>query len=58
MKHFRIHMAVDIVAKNRAQAERRSTVIYSDIEATRRTWIGEILADGIEERIALDRGPR
>jgi hypothetical protein len=52
MKHFRISIEIDITARNREHAERRLSLLCSDIE--RHSWVTAALLDGIEERIAIN----
>lgn len=51
MKHYRISIDVDIKARNREEAESRAGCLYSDLE--QRSWIVEVLPNGIEERIPI-----
>ena len=51
MKHYRISIDVDIEARDRDGAERRTGCLYSDLE--QRPWIVEVLPNGIEERIPI-----
>jgi hypothetical protein len=51
MKHFRISIDIDIKAKDREQAELRAQCLYSDVG--QRTWITEVLPNGIEERVVI-----
>lgn len=48
MKHYRISVDIDITAKDEQQAERRSLLLFADIE--QRPWVREILPNGMEER--------
>jgi hypothetical protein len=56
MKHFRISIDVDIKARDRAEAERRAGLLYSDVD--QRPWIVEVLPNGINERIPIEKGAR
>ena len=56
MKHYRISILVDIEAGDEEHARQRAGLIYSDIEQAR-PWVVEVLPDGMEERIPLDRPP-
>ena len=51
MKHYRISIDIDLEARSREQAERRAACLYSDLE--QRSWIVEILPNGIEEPIPI-----
>lgn len=52
MRHYRISIDVDIVARDRKQAERRANMLYSDL--AQRRWVREVLPNGIEERQPLN----
>jgi len=52
-KPYRIRIEVDITAADREQAERRMSLVCSDIE--KRPWVVAVLPDGIEERIPVPK---
>ena len=55
MKPYRIRIEVDIIARDREEAERRAGLLYSDLEYGRRPWVAAILPDGIEERRPINQ---
>ncbi|WP_154657808.1 hypothetical protein [Blastopirellula marina] len=54
MKHYRINVEIDITATDAQQAERRSFLLFSDLE--QRRWVKEILPNGILERRPITPG--
>lgn len=52
MKHYRLRVEIDIVAEDREHAETHSRILYSLLQ--QRSWIREVLPDGIEERLPLN----
>jgi hypothetical protein len=48
MKHYRISIEIDITATDAQQAERRSFLLFDDLE--KRPWVREVLPNGMHER--------
>lgn len=51
MKHYRISIEIDITAKDAQQAERRSFLLFDDLQ--KRPWVREVLPNGMHERRPL-----
>jgi hypothetical protein len=52
MKYYRLRVEIDLVAEDREHAETLSRILYSLLQ--QRSWIKEVLPNGIEERIPLN----
>jgi len=52
MKHDRLRVEIDIVAQDREHAEALTRILHALIK--RRSWIQEVLPDGMEERQPSD----
>jgi len=52
MKHYRISVDIDITAQDTQQAERRASLLFSDLE--QRPWVNEVLPNGIQARRPLN----
>lgn len=52
MKHYRISVDIDITAQDTQQAERRASLLFSDLE--QRPWVNEVLPNGIQARHPLN----
>lgn len=52
MRCYRVSIEVDINGRDNNHAERRASLLYSDLE--KRPWVRDVLPDGIEERQPLN----